>query len=120
MTTVSRNKARSKSKKNKDNQIDMDDRIDEIMKNITLKRPRNPYTQFVLNEIDQMKSKNKDLKISIQELSQQCPEKWKKLKSNKIYIIYKYEKNKRQFLKINLIKNLKLNEKKIIKIMKNI
>lgn len=80
MTTVSRNKARSKSKKNKDNQIDMDDRIDEIMKNITLKRPRNPYTQFVLNEIDQMKSKNKDLKISIQELSQQCPEKWKKLK----------------------------------------
>ena len=87
MTTVSRN--RSKSKKSKQAQLDSDEKIDQIMKDITLKRPRNPYTHFVLSEVDQIKSKDKDKKITIQELSASCAEKWKKLKDNEKK---KYEK----------------------------
>jgi hypothetical protein len=77
MTSIARNKSKSKSKKNKDNQLDFDDKIDEIMKDITLKRPRNPYTQFVL---DQVKSKDKGIKLNIPDLSKECSEKWQKLK----------------------------------------
>lgn len=82
MTSISfkKSKSKSKSKNTKDNQFDIDEKIDEIMKNITLKRPRNPFTQFILNEVDQLKSKNKNKKINIQDLSAQCSEKWKKLK----------------------------------------
>ena len=66
---------KSKSKKSKDNsrsQIDSDEKIDQIMKDITLKKPRNAYTQFVLNEVEIIKSKNKDIKIDIQNLSSSC------------------------------------------------
>jgi len=81
MTSINRNK--SKSKKSKDNsrsQIDSDEKIDQIMKDITLKKPRNAYTQFVLNEVETIKSKDKDIKIDIQSLSSSCAEKWKKMK----------------------------------------
>ena len=81
MTSIVRNK--SKSKKSKDNnrsQFDSDEKIDQIMKDITLKKPRNPYTQFVLNEVEIIKSKDKDTKIDIQNLSTSCAEKWKKMK----------------------------------------
>ena len=81
MTSINRNK--SKSKKSKEDQLVSEENIDNIIKDITLKRPRNPYTQFVLNEIDQIKSKNKDKKIVIQELSATCAEKWKKLRKKK-------------------------------------
>ena len=91
MSSISRNK--SKSKKS----IVSEERIDQIMKDITLKKPRNPYTQFMLNEIEQIKSKNKDKKIQIQELSSIFAEKWKKLKDaeKKKYIkLYEEEKSK--------------------------
>ena len=82
MTTIIRNK--SKSKKSKVNasssQFESDEKIDQIMKDITLKRPRNPYTQFVLNEVETIRSKNKNSKINIKDLSSSCAEKWKKLK----------------------------------------
>ena len=80
MSSISRNKSKTKSKKSKDNQIDIDDKIDQIMKDITLKRPRNAYTQFVLNEVGQLKSKNKDIKLNITDLSKDFSEKWQKLK----------------------------------------
>lgn len=98
MTSISRNK--SKSKKSKDNsrsQFDSDEKIDQIMKDITLKRPRNAYTQFVLNEVEIIKSKNKDIKIDIQNLSSSCAEKWKKMKDadkRKFAKIYEEEKVK--------------------------
>ena len=98
MTSISRNK--SKSKKSKDNsrsQFDSDEKIDQIMKDITLKRPRNAYTQFVLNEVEIIKSKNKDIKIDIQNLSSSCAEKWKKMKDvdkRKYSKIYEEEKVK--------------------------
>ena len=80
MTSTIRNKSKSKSKKSKDNQLEFDDKVDEIMKNITLKKPRNPFTQFVLTEIDEKKSKNKAIKLNIPDLSKECSEKWQKLK----------------------------------------
>ena len=74
MSTVARNK--SKSKKTKEAELISDEKIDQIMKDITLKRPRNPFTQFVLNEVEQIKSKNKDIKLEIKELVPSCAEKW--------------------------------------------
>ena len=79
MTSVMRNRSKSRSKKSKDT-IESDEKIDQIMKEITLKRPRNPFTQFVLAEVDSYKTKNKDAKIDIQEFNQSCAEKWKKMK----------------------------------------
>ena len=79
MTSVIRNRSKSRSKKSKDT-IESDEKIDQIMKEITLKRPRNPFTQFVLAEVDSYKTKNKDAKIDIQEFNQSCAEKWKKMK----------------------------------------
>ena len=95
MSTVARNK--SKSKKTKEAELISDEKIDQIMKDITLKRPRNPFTQFVLNEVEQIKSKNKDIKLEIKELTPSCAEKWKKLKDaeKKKYIkLFEEEKAK--------------------------
>ena len=95
MSTVARNK--SKSKKTKEAELISDEKIDQIMKDITLKRPRNPFTQFVLNEVEQIKSKNKDIKLEIKELVPSCAEKWKKLKDaeKKKYIkLFEEEKAK--------------------------
>jgi len=50
------------------------------MKDITLRRPRNPYTQFVLAEVGSFRTKNKEAKIDLQEFNQTCAEKWKKMK----------------------------------------
>ena len=93
-------KSRSKSKKKSSQslpKLEDEDKIDQIMKDITLKRPRNAYTQFFLSESEQIKSKNKDSKIKIGELSSKCSEKWKKLSTEekKKYIkLYEDEKLK--------------------------
>jgi len=79
MTSIIRNKSKSRSKKTRES-IMTDEKIDQIMKDITLKRPRNPFTQFVLSEVASYKTKNKDAKIDIQEFNQSCAEKWKKMK----------------------------------------
>ena len=89
-----RDKSRSKAKK-KTPQLhsiyEDEDHIDQIMKDITLKRPRNAYTQFVLSESELLKSKDKDNKIKLGEFNTSCAEKWKKLSSeektryNKLY-----------------------------------
>ena len=96
MSTVARNK--SKSKRSKEFEQISDEKIDQIMKDITLKRPRNPYTQFVLNEVEQLKSKNKDIKIDLKELVSSCAEKWKKLKdAEKKKYIKLFEEEKAKF-----------------------
>ena len=79
MTSINRNRSKSRSKKSKTS-IETDEQIDQIIKDITLKRPRNPFTQFVLSEVDSYKTKNKDAKIDLQEFGQSCAEKWKKMK----------------------------------------
>ena len=67
------------SKSSQKSKILKDDEIDEIMENITLKRPRNPYTQFCMDEVEKFKSKNKKDKINLREFSGECASKWKKL-----------------------------------------
>ena len=79
MSSIMRNKSKSRSKKTRES-IMTDEKIDQIMKDITLKRPRNPFTQFVLSEAAAYKTKNKDAKIDIQEFNKTCIEKWKKMK----------------------------------------
>ena len=81
-TTTQRNKSKNKSKETTNaslSSLEDEEKIDQIMKDITLKRPRNPYTQFVLYETEKIKSKNNDAKIALQEFSASCAEKWKKL-----------------------------------------
>ena len=56
-----------------------DDEIDEIISNITLKRPRNAYTQYVLSELEKFRKKNKDKKIELPEFNRICASNWKKL-----------------------------------------
>ena len=97
---TSKEKSRSKSKKkNSQNTLIFEDKekIDQIMKDITLKRPRNAYTQFVLSESEQYKSKNKDSKIKMGDLNAKCAEKWKKLsdkEKEKYTKLYEEEKLK--------------------------
>ena len=94
-------KSRSKSKrKNSQAQsvFEDEDKIDQIMKDITLKRPRNAYTQFVLSESEKEKSQNKDLKIKLKEFSSNCAEKWKKLsKDEKKKYVKLYEDEKLKY-----------------------
>ena len=97
MTTTERKKSKSKSKrKNSTSTLSFEDeeKIDQIMKDITLKRPRNAYTQFVLHETENFKSKNKDAKIDLQGFSAQCAEKWKKLSNPDKKNILNYMKMK--------------------------
>ena len=98
MTSEPKNLSKSKKKNSQAVSIYEDeDKIDQIIKDITLKRPRNAYTQFVLSESEQMKSKNKDSKIKIGDLSATCAEKWKKLsqEEKKKYVkLYEEEKQK--------------------------
>ena len=97
----SKPKSRSKSKRKNSQSVPVfedEEKIDQIMKDITLKRPRNPYTQFVLSESEQLKSQNKDSKIKIVDLSATCAEKWKKLsKEEKKKYIKLYEEEKLKY-----------------------
>ena len=84
------------SKKQKEAQLS-DDKIDQLIKDITLKRPRNSYTQFVIREIEAIKSKNKGKKIDLLKLTPVLIEKWKKLKDSerrKYTNLYEEEKVK--------------------------
>ena len=95
MSTVARNK--SKNKKSKDAELVSDEKIDEIVKDITLKRPRNAFTQFVLNEVEQIKSKNKNANVKMSEWIVKFAEKWQKLKDSekkKYQKLYEEEKAK--------------------------
>ena len=76
---MSKAKSSKSPKRSQRSKILQDDEIDEIMENITLKRPRNAYTQFCMDEVEKFKSKNKKEKINLKEFSGECAAKWKKL-----------------------------------------
>ena len=76
---MSKAKTSKSPKRSQKSKILQDDEIDEIMENITLKRPRNAYTQFCMDEVEKFKSKNKKEKINLKEFSGECAAKWKKL-----------------------------------------
>ena len=97
----SKSRSASKSKKKNSQPIALyedEEKTDQIIKDITLKRPRNAYTQFVLSQSDQIKSKNKDSKIKIADLSANCAEKWKKMsKEEKKKYVKLYEEEKQKY-----------------------
>ena len=100
MSLTQRSKSKNKSKgKNSSitSTLEDEEKVDQIMKDITLKRPRNAYTQFVLNESEKIKSKNDDAKINLKEFSATCAEKWKTLgnaEKKKYEKLYEEEKVK--------------------------
>ena len=100
MSLTQRSKSKNKSKgKNSSitSTLEDEEKVDQIMKDITLKRPRNAYTQFVLNESEKIKSKNDDAKINLKEFSSTCAEKWKTLgnaEKKKYEKLYEEEKVK--------------------------
>ena len=65
----SKGKSPKRSQKKK---ILEEDQVDEILENITLKRPRNPYTQFCMEEAEKFKNKNKSKKIELKTFSGEC------------------------------------------------
>ena len=96
LRNLSKNKSRGKSG-SKVSTLEDEEKIDQIMKDITLKRPRNAYTQFVLKEYEKYKLKNGDAKIVLKEFNASCADKWKKLETSekKQYIkLYEDEKSK--------------------------
>lgn len=69
-------KSQSKKKNSQRDKILEDEHIDEIMKDITLKRPRNAFTQFVMAEVEKFKSKNKGKKFSMRDNIKDLHGKW--------------------------------------------
>ena len=57
-----------------------EDKIDDLLENIHLKRPRTSYTHFCMEEIEKFKKANKGQKIDLKTFSHKCAEKWSKLK----------------------------------------
>ena len=75
--------------KSKEEELMKDEKIDKILKDITLKRPRTPYALFLSNEIESIKAKSKDKKIVLNEIAPIILEKWHNLKEEEKK---KYEK----------------------------
>ena len=76
-TKTSRSK--SKSPKKASQSVVGDDQIDELIANITLKRPRSGYTHFCMDEIEKFRNKNKNKKFILKEFSKECAAKWAEL-----------------------------------------
>ena len=85
---MSTKKTRSKSKSpkrssQKSESVYNDEQMDEILENITLKRPRSGYTHFFMEEVEKFKSKNKNKKFELRELAKEFAEKWSNLPESK-------------------------------------
>ena len=76
-------------KKSKEEELMEDEKIDKILKDITLKKPRSAYSLFCSDEIKLIKAKNKDQKIVLTEILPIFFEKWHNLKEEEKK---KYEK----------------------------
>ena len=87
----------SEDNKTKNSTLEDEEKIDQIIKDITLKPPRNPYTQFVIVEKEAYKTKNKEKKLVLTNFNKDCATKWKNLSDNekKPYIkLFEDEKTK--------------------------
>ena len=95
---MSRSNSKSKSQKKNSTQVYDEEKIDEILRDITLKRPRSMYTHFCLEEIAKFRKKNKNEKIKLKEYSAELANKWKEL-SDKEKDRYKekFEEDKAKF-----------------------
>ena len=95
---MSRSNSKSKSQKKNSTQVYDEEKIDEILENITLKRPRSMYTHFFMEEVERFRKKNKNEKIDLKTLSGELAKKWKEL-SDKEKDKYKekFEEDKAKF-----------------------
>lgn len=93
-TSKSRANSRDKSAK-KDIKTISDAEIDEIIQDITLKRPRNAYTHYVMEEFEKEKKKNS--KITLMEVNKKCAASYKNISDDqkeRYEQIFKEEKEK--------------------------
>ena len=95
---MSRSNSKSKSQKKNSTQVYDEEKVDEILENITLKKPRSMYTHFCLEEIAKFRKKNKNEKIVLKTYSAELAKKWKEL-SDKEKDKYKekFEEDKAKF-----------------------
>ena len=95
---MSHSNSRSKSQKKNSTQVYDEEKVDEILENITLKKPRSMYTHFCLEEIAKFRKKNKNEKIVLKTYSAELAKKWKEL-SDKEKDKYKekFEEDKAKF-----------------------
>ncbi len=81
---MSTKKSRSKSRSSqKSENVYNEAQLDEILENITLKRPRTGYTHFFMEEVEKYKSKNKNETFNLKEISKEFAEKWSSLPKSK-------------------------------------
>lgn len=96
-TSASHSKSPNNRSKSGSSQVLDDDQIDELFKNITLKKPRNPFSQFVMQEASKVKAKTG--KFSLKEDMAPITAKWEKLSDSekkKFEKLYEDEKIKYQ------------------------
>ena len=101
MSKRSNSKSKGKSpKRTQKTDVLFGEQLDEALENITLKRPRNPYTYFCLEEVEKFKKNNKGKKIVLKNFSGDCAAKWKELgKKEKEKYLNKFEEDKMRYKK---------------------
>ena len=57
--------------------IVLDDEVEKIISNITLKRPKASYIQYVSSAMEEYKKENPGKKIELGQFSKKCSETWK-------------------------------------------
>ena len=85
----------SKIKFSQENEEFDEDKLDEIMENITLKPPKNAYTLYCKEQFEEHKKDKEKLNFFL--FSRDCGPKWAKLddEQKKVYI-KKYEEEKKK------------------------
>lgn len=84
-----------------------DEKINLILKDITLARPGSSFNHFIKSQTKLIKTKNKDIKLPINESSSSLSEKWYNLKDSekeKYQKLYEEDK-KRYFREIELVRH---------------
>ncbi len=93
-----RSKSSQKKKSNSVQKIYSDDEIDELMKDITVKKPRNPFTHFFMEQINDWKKKNPKETFTLKgngAFIKKAKEKWSGMSDNsKKPYIKEYENDK--------------------------
>ena len=82
--------------------IEEEEKIDQIMDNITLKFPRNPFTQFVMSQGKLSKKKYKSAQEFISAFYSTCVEKWKVMTSTEKKEYYELFLKEKQKFKLDL------------------
>lgn len=71
--------SQNQPKESEEAELFSDERLDQVLKDINMKRPHTPYIIFVTEEIKLIKSKNKDKTINLKEVIGTLSEKWSTL-----------------------------------------